>query len=630
MRARKITVVLLALPVVVVGCGAAERAWVEVKSANFVVASNAGEKQARRAAGQFERIRTVFQKGLNVRVDPGKPFIVIAVRDEKSLKEILPRFYERKDLMHPAGVFQAGREKHYVAMRMDAPGEQPYHTVYHEYVHMIVNLNFQSLPAWLNEGLAEFYGNSVIEDKQVGVGRPGLWSLRLLQQNKLLPLATLLALDHFSPHYNERDKVSIFYAQSWALTHYLVFVDKNRKLKLLLQELAKQTADIEAARLALGDLKDLEQKLDEYVRRSSYAYWHIQMPTELDESKFQTRELTEAESAAVRGDFLVHSSRPKEAARFLEEALRLDPRLAGAHESMGLLYLKSNQQKKAIDCFLKALNLNSQSYLAHYYCGAHRVWNDADAGSGPPAEVALKKAVELNPNFAPAYAALAALYSKSGEQMALALDMALKASRLEPGDITYRVGVGDILLNLARFAEAEKLGQALLAAARSPVDRDVAERFIEDTRRRKSQDEERKELERQIAEAGSRREAESKASERQNAGAGRAVETNQNQPQAGKAGTTATNTEIVSGTIGRVECQLSDAMLVPLQAGAQKLLLHSRNFRNITYFSSTWTPPDPFLPCSQLQGLTVRVKYYPLTGMRYDGEIESLEVLKGK
>ena len=44
----------------------------------------------------------------------------------------------------------------------------------------------------------------------------------LLRQSKMLPLQTLFEVDYKSPHYNEKNKQSIFYAQSWALMHYLI------------------------------------------------------------------------------------------------------------------------------------------------------------------------------------------------------------------------------------------------------------------------------------------------------------------------------------------------------------------------------------------------------------------------
>ena len=54
--------------------------WVEVRSPHFTVSSNAGEKQARRIANQFEEIRVIFHTEFaTLRVDPGKPLLVIAV-----------------------------------------------------------------------------------------------------------------------------------------------------------------------------------------------------------------------------------------------------------------------------------------------------------------------------------------------------------------------------------------------------------------------------------------------------------------------------------------------------------------------------------------------------------------------
>ena len=38
----------------------------------------------------------------------------------------------------------------------------------------------------------------------------------------MIPLPELLAVNQSSPLYNEGDRRSIFYAESWALTHYLL------------------------------------------------------------------------------------------------------------------------------------------------------------------------------------------------------------------------------------------------------------------------------------------------------------------------------------------------------------------------------------------------------------------------
>ncbi len=197
-----ISIFLAAVP----AAAAAGQRWLEVKTRNFTVLTNAGEKQGRTVLGQFEQIRALFQNTYKVRVDPGKPIVILAVRDEKSLRELLPEYWEDKDRAHPAGVFQPGSDRHYVALRTDAAGEQPYHTIYHEYVHLLIKLNFRGLPVWLNEGFAEFYGNTVLREKEVAIGGVAAHQVLYLRDQRLIPLAEVLAADHKSPHYNLKNK----------------------------------------------------------------------------------------------------------------------------------------------------------------------------------------------------------------------------------------------------------------------------------------------------------------------------------------------------------------------------------------------------------------------------------------
>ena len=50
--------------------------------------------------------------------------------------------------------------QYFAAIQLDAPGSDPYHTIYHEYFHSLTTPYYPNLPLWVSEGLAEFYGNS--------------------------------------------------------------------------------------------------------------------------------------------------------------------------------------------------------------------------------------------------------------------------------------------------------------------------------------------------------------------------------------------------------------------------------------------------------------------------------------
>ena len=131
--------------------------WIEVRSPHFTVNTNAGEKEARKIADQFEQIRQMFHSAFPaMRVDPGQPIIIVAAKSENTMKLFLPEEWEVKGHIHHAGMYQPGEDKDYVVMRLDSEGENPFHTLYHEYTHALMRLNFSGLPLWLDEGMAEF------------------------------------------------------------------------------------------------------------------------------------------------------------------------------------------------------------------------------------------------------------------------------------------------------------------------------------------------------------------------------------------------------------------------------------------------------------------------------------------
>jgi hypothetical protein len=102
---------------------------------------------------------------------------------------------------------------------------EPFEPVYHEYVHYLTRRLVPHWPLWLVEGFAEFYGNIRIKGDQVFIGAPSTSHMLFLQQTSLLPISTLFDANSSSPYYNEKSKTSIFYAESWALTHYLTIRD---------------------------------------------------------------------------------------------------------------------------------------------------------------------------------------------------------------------------------------------------------------------------------------------------------------------------------------------------------------------------------------------------------------------
>ena len=128
-----------------------------------------------------------------------------------------------------------------------------------------------------------------------------------------MPLRTLFQVDSKSPYYNETNKQSIFYAQSWALMHYLI-IGKEGRLAQLSDFLDKLKANIpmeQAFQQSFQmDFEAMEKELRRYIQQDRYNVMHgrFEQKIQLDTS-MQTAPVSEAEAQAYLGDLLLHSNR---------------------------------------------------------------------------------------------------------------------------------------------------------------------------------------------------------------------------------------------------------------------------------------------------------------------------------
>ena len=95
--------------------------------------------------------------------------LVLAARDLQTEKSLEPDLFQLKG-RKPPGLFHPGWEKEYVTLRLDSWGTGAHELVYLEYTHSIMQMNTRWLPAWLNEGVAEFYAYTRFQQNEVYVG----------------------------------------------------------------------------------------------------------------------------------------------------------------------------------------------------------------------------------------------------------------------------------------------------------------------------------------------------------------------------------------------------------------------------------------------------------------------------
>ena len=458
--------------------------WIELRSPHFIVVTNAGEGKARQTVHQFEMIRAVFRSYFGLKQESGEqPVMLLAAKDENTMKSLLPEFWSQRGAAHPAGIYLGGSDTDYIVIRLDVSLDreayEPFEPVYHEYVHYLTRHMISHLPLWMVEGLAEFYGNTQIKSKDVFVGAPSTTNVLTLREQKLLPVSTLFDINASSPYYHEQNKTSIFYAESWALTHYLITRDwKENKQRVsdFMRLLEKGGDPKDAASRTIGDLNTLDDPLRKYIGNQTFTAVKIQPPT-IDENGFRTRDMSDAEALAVRADFMAHDRHYSEAQQMLEEALKADPKLGIACDGLSFLSLQQGKTDEAEKYAAQALALNPQDDRANYYYA----WSLLKAGridneSLGKAEASLRVVIKGNPEFVPAYDAMAYVLTLQGgkEKLDEAYMMTVQAVSREPGNVHYRVRGVEVLERQQRADDAIRVATLAMSMAKTPEEQQAA------------------------------------------------------------------------------------------------------------------------------------------------------------
>ncbi|MDR3737121.1 MAG: DUF1570 domain-containing protein [Acidobacteriaceae bacterium] len=605
---------------------AAAGTWLEVRGPHFVVATDGNEKQARRTAVQFEQMRSVFQKlfpGAVSNIDP--PIYVVAVKDHKGFQALGPSAYQGRNSLQLAGLFMTSNDKNLILLRLDAEGEHPFSVVYHEYTHYLLRKS-TAMPLWMNEGLAEFYENTDIEDKDVALGQPSANDILYLRQNQLIPLETLFRVDYNSPYYHEEQKGSVFYAESWALAHYLMITDNMHKTHMLQQygQLVGQGEDpVSAAQHAFGDLHKLNMALYTYVQSGDYRYFRIPSAFVADPASFTVRTLPDAEVGAARAEVLIHTGRQQDSEAILTAALQADPNSARAHEVMGYLKYSQGNITDARKLFAEAVQLKSDSYLAYYYDAVMTLQEGID-GKDDEVESCLRNVIKMNRAYAPAYDALGMFFAVRSKNHDEAHTLITQAVQLEPSNLHYRMDGANEMAEAGNYANAIRVLHTAAQVAKTPQESQMVKDRIHEIERRQTE----------VSSAPAAADDRTGVTMTMMVG-GRPVSGDAQPGGSDKAFEPKYPLDAASGphhtavgTIRGVECSYPAILAFSLEQKGKTLALYSANYYKTTYTTVGFVMSDEMNPCKALEGMQASVEYADVTGKTAPGQVVSIELRK--
>jgi len=398
-------------------------------------------------------MRTVFETQFpHFRLDSNAPLLVVVPRDR-----IITEGLDINERV--AGIYLHGWERQYALVRLDALNTDVYHPdvyapVYHEYIHSLLHVSFDRIPRWLDEGLAEFFAYTRFEGDRMYIGAPpkDTHYTEILDRRVNMPLAEFVMKR--SAFARDEDDTHLFYAQSWALTHFLTFgpgMEGGARLNAFMTQLQTGVDQKKAFETVFGPFEQVQKDYEMYLRKFTFTSGILPAPAGLKERDFVARQLSIGEADAILAGVAIRFYRWPVVKALSERAQAADPNLALAHEDLGFWYFNEGRDEEALKEFSLAVDQDSTDYLARYAKTMISVSHqklDSDAE-----EKALLNVLDEHPTFAAAFVELAKIYAARGELLH-ALGVARRAEQLEPSRSGYRLLTGEILLRMGRAADA--------------------------------------------------------------------------------------------------------------------------------------------------------------------------------
>jgi len=427
--------------------------WVRVETANFVLYGNAGKGRVVEIGQNLERLREVLTKTTSgMSFHSPLPTYIYVFKNEQSF--VPYKLDENGEPTRLAGYFVGASDANYVAVDA-AAGDSPFDVIYHEYLHYFMNNNLPNLPQWLDEGFAEFYSTFRVRGARAEIGRHVPNHLIALNVSPLIPLEQLFEITVDSEDYHGV-RAGTFYAESWALTHYLIVGSEKGRLGMnrYVNLLNRGADSVESFSTAFGfGLEQAEDELRAYVKLDRLGY----LPYDLDEGperqKGRVTPLEHEEVLFLLGELLGHTPplQFEAAEAHYREVLRLDEAHAPSYVGLGRLRDLQGRPAEAAPLYKKAIQLDP-TYAAAYERYGQSLLEQYIEGAGGRVELSgatpevmvearglLEKSIELDPKSMNAHAAFGKTFMFGDQDVSAGIAALTAAAMAFPArtDILY-------------------------------------------------------------------------------------------------------------------------------------------------------------------------------------------------
>ncbi|MBX9604321.1 MAG: hypothetical protein K2X35_25190 [Bryobacteraceae bacterium] len=421
-------------------------------------------------AGATSWIR-VSSSGGEVVTDASPAVALTALRDIEFLRSATPRWFERQP--DRIRVFLPVAESLFRDFRADGNTQGVAHSrggedwiiayasnpdwrriLKHEYIHLLLGRTAIPWPAWAEEGQAEFYSTLRVDGGRLRVGDPVPGHLRA-------PLDRALDLSR-AP--SEADG-GLFYAQSWALVHYLLTAPAHKgqwdEFRRLLA-----SGDPAAVESAFGrGLPDLLRRALPLVPRATGFGGTPAPPTSA--ISVRSEALPAVEAGLLRAQLLLETGNAARGEDLIRRLAREHPRSPSAVAALAAL----DRDRAA----LRALAEAAPDNAAVLFDLATMLREERS----PEAGDLLRRVAVLNPRHAEAHHLLGLMASESRRWEEAAAHLR-RAAQLRPRQASWWHALAFAEWKANRVAEAREAARRAAAFAATPAEQAMATALLND------------------------------------------------------------------------------------------------------------------------------------------------------
>ncbi len=530
MRRRRTTWAVLLLVLVLGACSqaqpvteVAQSRWIEARTENFVVVTNAGDARARKMVNDLEEFRRFAITALNIDVaETPLPFTIYAVTSDADLQSLV-------ETARAFGVFQSSYRGGLAVVNINARGADGTDRVqviptlsgprlrvtanqrgigmdgvFHEYVHYLQALNpDQRFPLWFSEGFADYLSTfHVTPDGRYRVGdaprhrvselKAGISDPRARKSGdprfRWIPFDALINARGYDTGHGQGP----FYGQSWLLTHHLLS-DPDRTALLDQYLEASNTPSLDSVPLfeeTFGlNMSQLYSRLRQYLRSDRFASQTFDRP----DAPLPEPTITEVAPDQIRtqlGYALLHFTPSFEKAEtLLNDALAINPANIEAKALLAALAFAAEDDAR-VEALIRdagdAADTNIEFLTLKGHHGVRKAVQLYEAGDESwrtavvEARLHFRNAISLGVQSAEPFIALGRSYLLSDTMPPEeALELIGTARTLLPSSLETRLILGHLQFRRGEVGAAQANYEHVLAWSRNPQSRTRAREMLE-------------------------------------------------------------------------------------------------------------------------------------------------------